>query len=70
MARVLKIKLLDAEGTPLARQSLWLTGCDMLISNDEGVAQFLLSDEARLTLMINDEEVWCGQASELSVEET
>jgi len=30
----------------------------------------LLSDEARLTLMINDEEVWCGQASELSVEET
>ena len=62
---ILKIKVVDASGTPLAGQTVKVTGAGALQSSAEGMTQFLTESDAALVIEINGVSVWSGDSTEL-----
>lgn len=67
---VIKIKVCDDSGAPITGQSVKVTGCEELISNDEGMTQFLLLGDAPVDIAIQGVAAWSGAVSDLNKEET
>ena len=62
---MLKIKIVDAAGAPLADQTVKVTGAGALQSSAEGMVQFLTESDAALDIDINGASVWSGNSTEL-----
>ena len=67
---VIKIKVCDSSGSAMAGQRVKVSGCEELLSNVDGVTQFLLIDDTNVTIAIKGETVWSGETSGLKREET
>ncbi len=67
---VIKIKVCDSSGAPMAAQSVKVTGCEDLLSNDDGMTQFLLLGDASVEIAINGGAVWSGAMADLNKDET
>ena len=66
---MLKIKVVDAAGAPLAGQTVKVTGAGALQSSAEGIAQFLTESGEALNIDINGASVWSGNSAELARDE-
>ena len=66
---MLKVKVVDAAGSPLAGQTLKVTGSGALQSSADGMAQFLTESDAPLDIDINGTTVWSGNSAELTKDE-
>ena len=66
---MLKIKVVDAAGSPLAGQTVKVTGAGALQSSAEGIAQFLTESGEALNIDINGASVWSGNSAELARDE-
>ena len=66
---LLKIKVVDATGAPLADQTGKVTGADALQTSAEGMVQFLTESNAALDIDINGASVWSGNSTELARDE-
>lgn len=66
---ILKIKVIDASGVDLAGQTVKVSGIDALQTNAQGMAQFLLGDEAVLDIAIGGQSCWSGPANTLARQE-
>ena len=66
---ILKIKVIDASGTDMAGLAVKLSGIDGLQTNEQGMAQFLLGDEAMLDIAIGGKSSWSGNAGALARQE-
>ena len=66
---ILKIKVVDAAGAPLAGQTVKVSGAGTLQSSAEGMAQFLTDSDAALDIEINGASVWTGNSAELARDE-
>ena len=66
---MLKVKVVDAAGSPLAGQTVKVTGAGALQSSANGMAQFLTESDAPLDIDINGTTVWSGNSAELTRDE-
>ena len=66
---MLKVKVVDAAGSPLAGQIVKVTGAGALQSSADGMAQFLTESDAALDIDINCTTVWSGNSAELTRDE-
>ena len=66
---MLKVKAVDAAGSPLAGQTVKVTGAGALQSSADGMAQFLTESDAALDIDINGTTVWSGNSAELTRDE-
>ena len=66
---MLKVKVVDAAGSPLAGQTVKVTGAGALQSSADGMAQFLTESDAALDIDINGTTVWSGNSAELTKNE-
>jgi hypothetical protein len=66
---ILRVKLVSAAGQPVSGQAVKVSGCDLLQTNAEGMAQFLLDGDADLEIEINGAMTWAGSPSGLSRDE-
>ena len=66
---ILKIKVIDASGTDMAGLAVKLSGIDGLQTNEQGMAQFLLGDEATLDIAIGGKTCWSGNPAALARQE-
>ena len=66
---MLKVKVVDAAGSPLAGQTVKVTGAGALHSSADGMAQFLTESYAPLDIDINGTTVWSGNSAELARDE-
>lgn len=66
---MLKIKVVDAAGSPLAGQTVKVTGAGALQSSADGMAQFLAESDTALDIDINGASVWSGNSAELARDE-
>ena len=66
---ILKIKVVDASGADMAGLVVKLSGMDGLQTNAQGLAQFLLGDEAMLDIAINGKSCWSGNVTTLARQE-
>ena len=66
---MLKIKVVDAAGAPLAGQTVKVTGAGALQSSAEGMTQFLTESDSALDIEINGASVWSGNSAELARDE-
>ena len=66
---IVKIKTSDAAGQPLAKQIIKVSSGEPLVTNENGLAQFLFEDSAHVSITINDVVVWGGGSQELKREE-
>ena len=66
---ILKIKVTDAAGADLAGQAVKVSGIDVLQTNAQGMAQFLLDASGALEIAINGSACWSGDASALARQE-
>ena len=66
---ILKIKVVDASGADLAGQAVKVSGVDVLQTNSQGMAQFLLGEETPLDIAINGQSCWSGDTSVLARQE-
>ena len=66
---MLKIKIVDAAGGPLAGQTVKVSGAGALQTSAEGMTQFLTESDAALDIDINGTTVWSGNSAELARDE-
>ena len=66
---MLKIKLVDASGAPMAGQSVKVSGIDALQTSAQGMTQFLITDTAQFDIAIGGTSVWSGNSAELARDE-
>lgn len=67
---VIKIRVCDSSGAPMAGQPVTVTGCEELLSNDDGMTQFLLIGDAPVAIAIKGGAVWSGAMADLKKQET
>ena len=66
---MLKIKVVDAAGAPLAGQAMKVSVAGAVQSSAEGMTQFLTDTDAALQIDINGATVWSGNSAELARQE-
>ena len=66
---ILKIKVVDAAGAPLAGQTVKVSGIDALQTNAQGMTQFLITDVAEFDIAIGGASCWAGNSAQLAREE-
>lgn len=67
---VIKVKLCDSAGAPLAGQPVKISGCEELMSNAQGMTQFLLAGDGNVDVLIKGVAAWSGPIADLPKEVT
>ena len=66
---VVRIKVCDGGGQPLAKQRIKVGECDELVSNDSGMAQFLVVGDGPVDVLINEATVLSCAVADLKKDE-